>query len=220
MTGPGVVAFEQAVKLFAQGRYAAARRLLRGIAGGRPELSTVYLFVARALQHSVASDKAVQEAHQIAIRLDPKSEVASLSLFNCLWEQALFDDAIDEVYRFSRRSDSKRYEEISTEIAEHFRLPVGEIEKVSRGSYASTSPTARGLKRRWNSQKNPLDQLHGIKRKQNAIRKRKSKGIIDSIEKSKQAVDNELRRIRTSGDLADSPITKTKLQRLTKRPRN
>lgn len=120
-----------------------------------------------------------------ATQLEPTSEIASTSLFHALWKVGDFKNAVDEMNRF-----------VSREI--DFQVKVDST---------TESRVSRGLLPRNNSNRNPLDQLRGIEKQQQNIRDKGYKGIIDSIEKSKQQVEHELKRIRSFDDANDSPIT-------------
>jgi len=52
----------------------------------------------------------------VAVDISPTSELASLGLFHCLWEQGKRDLAFDEMKRFMLVSDSDDYREIVREL--------------------------------------------------------------------------------------------------------
>ena len=145
---------------------------------------------------------------QRALGQEPHFELASAALFHGFWDAGQFSDAIDEIDRLVTLTGTYYYDDIANGIYEVCEWsPIDENEGGDEDRPGLRSRAARGLKPRYNSSRNPDDQLRQLQRKQSDIRSKGHKGLIDSTEKSKQHLDNELNRIKSVGDAHDSSVT-------------
>jgi len=135
----------------------------------------------------------------------PDHELASVGLVDCLLSANQYEEAIDEIDRYVRLTNSRCYEKLATELAINLDLPPGREDQAVGSGLESRE--ARGLKPRFNSNRNPLDHLRGLERKQDLLRKQEKGEGVRSKGKSQQDLNNELGRIRSVDDAHESPIT-------------
>ena len=138
------------------------------------------------------------------------SRVCSFGCFISNWDAGNYEAAFGEIERFVNREDTA-YDVLVKTLLDHLADSGVEFETNAAlevpGSY---SREARGLKRRHNSDRNPIDHYDSFRRKQRIMRKRKTGGLIESDKKSKRAIQIELDRIRDVADIHDSPILNTR----------
>ncbi len=107
--------FDEAVLLKDQQRLPEARALLLEIHLLEPTSPAVLAILADVYWDEGDLENAVKYFRK-ATELVPYSETVSLGLFHCLWEQEHYDEAFEEIKRFTRSSDSPNYREIVEEI--------------------------------------------------------------------------------------------------------
>lgn len=135
----------------------------------------------------------------------PDYEIASVGLVDCLLSANRYGEAIDEIDRYAQLTNSGCYERLATELAIMLDLPPGQ--EGQEHGFGLESREARGLKPRFNANRNPLDHLRGLEKKQDQLRKHGKGEGIRSKGKSQQDFNNELGRIKSVGDAHESPIT-------------
>ena len=102
---------------------------LSEVAAQFPTASIVHTFLARMLSKEGLHDRAIERG-QDAVRLSPKSEIASLALFLALWKAGHRDAALDEMKRYMAIGKSKEYSRL---IKEFRRIMDEEDEKENAG---------------------------------------------------------------------------------------
>jgi tetratricopeptide (TPR) repeat protein len=97
------------------GQFTAAIDLLKNLTEFAPDDAIIHATLGRAHSEAGSPGNAI-EAFRKATELDPYSEVYSLGLFHCLWDQQKHYEALEETKRFMRYSDSADYRRIVAEI--------------------------------------------------------------------------------------------------------
>jgi len=137
--------------------------------------------------------------------------------FLSLWEGGNIEAALMEIDRFSQAGKADAYDELMKSFVvcldEALGPPEGEGGELSLENPGAYSRTASGLQRRYHRDRNPIDHLDGLRRKQQMIRNKQTDGIIDETKKSEQDVKSVLDRIRSRADLDDTPVTKVRVAR-------
>lgn len=108
--------FQKAIDLRDQKNYSEALKILQDIEDqclNSPNFFAVSASICWELKQLDNSIKNFKEA----IKLAPQSELVSLGLFHCLWELKRFDEAFEEMKRFSTISFSQEYKNIIEEIS-------------------------------------------------------------------------------------------------------
>jgi tetratricopeptide (TPR) repeat protein len=112
-------------KLHAQlkeGEFSAALEGLRSLAQDRPDLGMLAAVYANALKAS--GNLAEAEIYfRRGVDVCPRTELASLGLFHCLWELNKRTEAVVEMQRFMSIGTSADYSEIAQEV---------EIQKIAK----------------------------------------------------------------------------------------
>jgi tetratricopeptide (TPR) repeat protein len=118
--------FSVASDLSKENRLIDAIPILEELASGRPDCALFQAVLANAYWESGNLSKA-EDLFQLAARLKPKWEKASLGLFHVLWDQRKHDEALNEIKRFMTISYSADYDEFIKEINENIKgLPASD----------------------------------------------------------------------------------------------
>lgn len=194
----------RARRLFAEGHHTDALAVLHNqniYDADASQLAGEFLYCME--EYAKAAD-----AYKAAVAQSPESAVCSKGCFISNWDAGNYPKAFDEIERFAEIVQAT-YDPLIKALIEHLNNCGEAIETdATLGIPGAYSREAKRLNPRYHTDRNPLEHLNGLKRKQNQIQKGKgkTKGIIDSTKKSEQAVNVELSRIRSVADVHDSPL--------------
>jgi len=115
--------FKEAIELRDIGNLEGASKLLLSMMKMYPDVPAIYLVSGGIYKNLEQLDEAVS-CFRKAVQLEPKSELASLGVFHCLWQKEEYDDALHEMRRFLEAGGkSKDYDDIIQELREKNLLP-------------------------------------------------------------------------------------------------
>ena len=109
------VEFQKAISLKSEKKFGQAVDILENLLPELPDSAALYVVLGDAYWEQDELQKAIK-CFQTATHLAPTSEIASLGLFNCLWESDEQKAALEEVKRFLKLGDSDDYRDIIREI--------------------------------------------------------------------------------------------------------
>jgi predicted Zn-dependent protease len=108
-------AFDEALRLRDAGQVNEALSILRRLADQRPDLANVVGMLA-GLEYQTGDYESAARNARNAVKLAPRSELASVILFHSLYRLQSVDEAFAEVERFRTIKSSDEYEKILTEM--------------------------------------------------------------------------------------------------------
>jgi predicted Zn-dependent protease len=111
--------FNYAIKLWHNKKTNKALSILKSLEKEFPNQPTI-LGMIGAIYFSIKDWLNSSIYYEQTIKLSPKSELASIAFFHCLWNQERFDDAFSEASRFMKLTGfSKEYALIFEELDEN-----------------------------------------------------------------------------------------------------
>jgi tetratricopeptide (TPR) repeat protein len=113
--------FEMGILLRDQGDYEGACRTFSQFIQNYPDDFAGYLLKGSILLYKMNLVDEALICFEKAVELNPKSELASVALFHCLWEKGRTDDAFEEAKRYILVAGrSEEYGRILDDMAEEF----------------------------------------------------------------------------------------------------
>ena len=94
-----------------------AVEVLEMLVDGNPASAIFNATLANTYKQLAVFDKA-EKHFKKAVQVSPESEIISLGLFHCLWDQGKSDEAVNELNRYMSLADSDDYREIEKELKE------------------------------------------------------------------------------------------------------
>jgi predicted Zn-dependent protease len=115
------VALDRAIKLSRQGKFRQAVQILEPLSQHHSKSAAVFGALGGAYFELGNMAKAA-EAFRRSVKLNPKSELASLGLFHSLWTQNKASEAFAEMRRFLSISESVEYTTLLRDLAKAGQL--------------------------------------------------------------------------------------------------
>lgn len=112
--------FARAKVLSRRGETEETREIMRELAANNTRHAVIRAVFANTLVDCGDYAEAESEFYA-AVQLRPTSELISLGLFHCLWDQGKTDQALKEIKRFLEISDSEDYRKIVEEIYQKYK---------------------------------------------------------------------------------------------------
>ena len=109
--------FERAIRLRDGGDLVGAMRVLRELSARAPGVPSV-LGTLAGLEYQTGEYERAVETGQEVVRLAPRSELGSLTLFHALYALGRVSEAFSEVARFRASTVSKEYDKLLSEVRE------------------------------------------------------------------------------------------------------
>jgi tetratricopeptide (TPR) repeat protein len=120
MASKSEILFKEAVKLRDSGKPEAAIDKLSEILNENRKSNAAVLGIMGNIYWNLKDFSNAFECYQKAVKLSPKSELASLGLFHTLWDMGRERDAFEEAKRFLSLRESEEYLKLIEEMRASF----------------------------------------------------------------------------------------------------